>query len=158
MADVAAAFRSAGFESVRTILASGNVLLETADDGGAASVRSRAEAILRSTFGYQAWVLAYPVDGLRRIADAYPFPGATDRHSYVTFVSDPAMLDELAALAPAGPQELIARGDGVIYWQAPKTATLETTIGKTMGSKRYRSSTTSRNLRTLDKVLQAAEA
>ncbi len=43
---------------------------------------------------------------------------------------------------------------GVIYWQVPKTGTLDTTIGKTMGKKRYKSSTTTRNLRTIDKVLQ----
>jgi hypothetical protein len=31
---------------------------------------------------------------------------------------------------------------------------LGTTIGKTMGMKRYKSSTTTRNLRTIDKVLK----
>ena len=41
-----------------------------------------------------------------------------------------------------------------IFWQVPKTGTLDTTIGKTMGKKRYKSSTTTRNLRTLDKVLR----
>ena len=44
----------------------------------------------------------------------------------------------------------------MIYWQVPKTGTLDTTIGKTMGKKRYKSSTTTRNLRTLDKVLDLA--
>ena len=56
------------------------------------------------------------------------------------------------------PQETLAEkikaGKGVIYWQVPKTGTLDTTIGKTMGKKRYKSSTTTRNLRTLDKVLR----
>ena len=65
------------------------------------------------------------------------------------------MLDELAALArDAGPDEKITRGNGVVYWQVPKTGTLDTTIGKTMGKKRYKSSTTTRNLRTVDKVLR----
>jgi len=64
------------------------------------------------------------------------------------------VLDELAALAAdAGPGELIERGDGVVYWQVPKSGTLDTTIGKTMGKKRYKSSTTTRNLRTIEKVL-----
>ena len=38
--------------------------------------------------------------------------------------------------------------------RCPKTGTLDTTIGKTMGKKRYKSSTTTRNLRTIDKVLK----
>ena len=72
---------------------------------------------------------------------------------YVTFVSDPDVLDELAGLAP-GPEERIERGEGVIYWQVPRSKSLDSTMGKTMGKKRYKSSTTTRNLRTLDKILR----
>jgi len=154
MADVAAALTDAGFTDVKTILASGNVVL----DGGttAAKVRTKAEATLRDAFGYDAWVLVYELDAVRAVAEAYPFEAEVDgHHSYVTFVSDPDILDELAALADeAGPDEKIERGDGVLYWQVPKTSTLDSTIGKTMGKKRYKSSTTTRNLRTLAKVLK----
>ncbi|QEN13074.1 DUF1697 domain-containing protein [Mycolicibacterium sp. ELW1] len=153
MADVAAAFTDAGFKNVKTILASGNVLL---DSGAAATtVRTKAEAALRDAFGYEAWVLVYDVETLRAIADGYPFePEVEGYHSYVTFVSDGKVLDELAGLAgDAGPKEKIERGDGVLYWQVPKSSTLDSAIGKTMGKKRYKSSTTTRNLRTLAKVL-----
>ena len=107
-------------------------------------------------FGYDAWVLAYDLDTVRAISDAYPFDREVDgHHSYVTFVTDEDVLDELAALAKdAGSHEKIERGEGVIYWQVPNKGTLDTTIGKTMGKKRYKSSTTTRNLRTLDKVLR----
>ena len=57
MADVAAALTDAGFSEVRTVLASGNVLLESPAD--AAAVRTKAEAALRERFGYPAWVLVY---------------------------------------------------------------------------------------------------
>jgi uncharacterized protein (DUF1697 family) len=154
MVEVAAALRDAGFANVRTILASGNVLLESrsAADG----VRKKAEAALRDRFGYDAWVLAYDIDTVRSIVDAYPFEAEVDGyHSYVTFVADPAVLDELAGLSSeTGADEKIARGDGVIYWQVPTNSTLDSTIGKTMGKKRYKSSTTTRNLRTLAKVLR----
>ncbi|BBX09520.1 DUF1697 domain-containing protein [Mycolicibacterium aichiense] len=153
MADVAAAFTDTGFKNVKTILASGNVLL---DSGAAAkTVRTKAEAALRDAFGYEAWVLVYDLETLRAIADGYPFePEVEGYHSYVTFVSDPAILDELADLAgEAGPDEKIERGDGVLYWQVPKSSTLDSAVGKTMGKKRYKSSTTTRNLRTLAKVL-----
>lgn len=154
MADMAAALTDAGFANVRTILASGNVLLESSS--GVGTMRKKAEAALRERFGYDAWVLAYDIEAVRSIDEAYPFEREVDGYqSYVTFVADAAVLDELAALADrAGPDERIARGDGVLYWQVPKGATLDSTIGKTTGKPRYKSSTTTRNLRTLAKVLR----
>lgn len=153
MADVATALTAAGFEDVATILASGNVLLTSG--AGVDSVRKQAEKALRSTFGYDAWVLVYDRDAVAAISAAFPFDRDVQGHqSYVTFVTDADVLDELAALAEdAAPHEKIERGEGVIYWQVPKSGTLDTTIGKTMGRKRYKSSTTTRNLRTIEKLL-----
>jgi uncharacterized protein (DUF1697 family) len=154
MAEVAKALEDAGFTNVRTILATGNVLLDSRS--GVDAVRKKAEKALRDAFGYDAWVLAYALDTVAAISKAFPFAREVDgRHSYVTFVTDKEVLDELAALAKdAGAHEQIKRGKGVIYWQVPNKGTLDTTIGKTMGKKRYKSSTTTRNLRTLDKVLK----
>ncbi|MFZ0833763.1 MAG: DUF1697 domain-containing protein [Mycobacterium sp.] len=152
MADVAEALTQAGFSNVTTILASGNVLLESRSKTPA--VRKTAEAALREAFGYDAWVLAYDIDTVAEISENYPFEREVpDTHSYVTFVSDPGVLDELAALIP-GADERIQPGEGVIYWQVPRSKSLESAMGKTMGKKRYKSSTTTRNLRTLDKVLR----
>ena len=142
----------AGFTDVRTILATGNVLLSSGMD--ATAVRRAAEESLRDAFGYEAWVLVQHLDAVRAISAAYPFEREVDGvHSYVTFVSDADVLAELAALTP-GPDERIAAGDGVVYWQVPRTGTLNAAIGKTMGTKRYGSSTTTRNLRTVDKLLR----
>ena len=154
MAQVAKALEQTGFSNVRTILASGNVRLESR--ASAPAVRRKAEAALRDTFGYDAWVLVYDVDTLRRIVDGYPFEREVpDHHSYVTLVSDEAVLDELGLLGKKpSPGERISRGDGVIYWQVARSKTLDSTMGKTMGKKRYKPSTTTRNLRTLDKVLR----
>lgn len=154
MAEVADALTDAGFTGVRTILASGNVLLESS--ARAAAVRKKAEATLREKFGYEAWVLVYDIETVRAVVDGYPFEREVEGHqSYVTFVADEAVLDELAAVGEgAGPDERISRGAGVIYWQVPKGGTLDSTIGKTMGKPRYKASTTTRNLRTLAKVLR----
>ena len=151
MSDVAATMLDAGFTGVTTILATGNVLLNS--PGPATAVRETAEAALRRQFGYHAWVLVYDVETVRAIVGNYPFdPAVEGQHSYVTFVSDPAVLDELAALS-AG-DEKVARGDGVLYWQTPKGATLTSTLGATMGKRRYAASTTTRNLRTLGEMLR----
>jgi uncharacterized protein (DUF1697 family) len=158
MADVATALTDAGLDGVRTILATGNVTLESAKSADA--VRTAAEKALRHVFGYDAWVLVYPRTKLASIVDGYPFEAEVDGYqSYVTFVSDAGVLDELAALTKdAGDDEKIKRGPksaGVIYWQVAKGKTLDSTIGKTMGKQKYKSSTTTRNLRTLVKVLAA---
>ncbi|BBZ22243.1 DUF1697 domain-containing protein [Mycolicibacter hiberniae] len=154
MPDVAAALRDAGFDEVRTLLASGNVLLDS--PAKAAAVRATAESALRQRFDYQAWVLVYDVDTVREIVAAYPFdavdPGL---QSYVTFVADDAVLAELAELTDG--DEKITLGDGVVYWQVPKGDTLTSPVGKTMGAKRYQSATTTRNLRTVHKVLDSAD-
>jgi uncharacterized protein (DUF1697 family) len=154
MAEVAAAFTDAGFGGVKTILASGNVLFDS--KAGVNSVRTKAEAALRETFGYDAWVLAYDLEDVRKISEAFPFEREVEGvHSYVTFVTDADVLDELVALADeAKSGEKIERGKGVVYWQVSKTGTLDSTIGKTMGKKRYKSTTTTRNLRTVDKLLK----
>lgn len=158
MADVAAAFTDAGFTEVKTILASGNVVLTS--DADVAEVRRTAERTLRERFGYDAWVLAYEADTVAAISAGYPFEREVEgHHSYVTFVTDEQVLDELANLAgTAHPDEKIRRGEGVVYWQVPKSGTLDSTIGKTMGKKRYKASTTTRNLRTLDKVLRSVDS
>lgn len=151
MADVAAVFTAAGFTAVKTVLASGNVLLDSSSS--AAAVRTTAEAALRENFGYDAWVLAYPLEAVADISASYPFERSVpEHHSYVTFVSDAGVLEELVTLAAAA-GETAARGNGVLYWQVARSATLNSAIGKTMGKKRYKSCTTTRNLRTLDKVL-----
>ena len=157
MADVAGALTDAGLAEVRTILATGNVTLDSPK--AADAVRATAEKALRKHFGYDAWVLVYPIKKVRSIVDGYPFEPEVDGYqSYVTFVADKAVLDELTGLAGlgegAGPEEKISRGEGVVYWQVPKGSTLDSTIGPTMGKPRYKSSTTTRNLRTLAKVLQ----
>jgi uncharacterized protein (DUF1697 family) len=154
MAEVAKAFEDAGFTNVKTILATGNVLLDSRS--GVDAVRKKAEKALRDAFGYDAWVLAYDLKTVQQISEKFPFEREVDGyHSYVTFVTDSDILDELATLGDdAGPDEKIERGEGVIYWQVPNKGTLDTTIGKTMGKKRYKSSTTTRNLRTVEKVLR----
>src|ERR1700744_6786959 len=78
MAEVAAALTEAGFTNVRTILASGNVLLESS--GRAFAVRKKAEAALREKFGYDAWVLAYDLETERAVVGPSPYKRQADRY------------------------------------------------------------------------------
>ncbi|MGL6236892.1 MAG: DUF1697 domain-containing protein [Segniliparus sp.] len=153
MAEVRQTVEDAGFAGVRTILASGNLLFD--HEGALASAKQGVEEALRAGFGYEAWVLVYDLAEVARIEAAFPFEESDDIQSYVVFCCDPDVLDELSALRLEAPERL-ARGEGVLYWQTPKGTTLDGEMGKAMGKKRYKSSTTTRNLRTVRKVLSLA--
>lgn len=154
MADVRDTLKADGFTGVTTILASGNVLLDSTES--ASAVKERLQRVLGDRFGYEAWVLVYDLDTIGHIIAAFPWePEIEGVHSYVMFCSDPAVLTELAGLGgELDESERIAAGDGVLYWQVPKSQTLGSPIGKTTGKKRYKSTTTTRNLRTLHKLVR----
>lgn len=154
MSDVRDALEADGFTGVTTILASGNVLLDSTEP--ASAVKERLQQVLGDRFGYEAWVLVYDLDTIGHIIAAFPWePEIEGVHSYVMFCSDPAVLTELTGLGgELDESERIAAGEGVLYWQVPKSQTLGSPIGKTTGKKRYKSTTTTRNLRTLHKLVR----
>jgi uncharacterized protein (DUF1697 family) len=146
-----------GFETVHTVLASGNVLFDTCDRD-AEDLRLRIERGLRERFGYDAWIVLLRHDTMADVAAAYPFERIDDeRHPYVVFGSDPAMLDDVMEQAgcvdPA--TERLQRGKGVLYWQAPRGESTDTPVARLLAKTRYKSSTTTRNLRTVEKLLVA---
>jgi uncharacterized protein (DUF1697 family) len=93
-----AAFEAMGFQGVKTLLASGNVLFDTKEgaDPDVVDLRDLAgymEKNLQDTFGYPIGVHVRALDDLRRLVDLDPFAGVArtaDTRLYVTFLSDPA--------------------------------------------------------------------
>lgn len=156
MADLAAALEDAGFGDVRTVLASGNVLLTSASDEPAAVSRD-VSAVIRDRFGFEVGVITAPLPVVRDAAAAYPFARAGDRHAYVVFADDPAVLTDL--VDGAGPLdaavERVLAGRDVLYWDAPKGGTLTTVFGRRLGARQRGGVVTTRNLNTLEKVLAA---
>ncbi|BEP53647.1 DUF1697 domain-containing protein [Variovorax sp. V118] len=144
-----------GFGAVRTVLASGNVLFDT-DAPDAAALRTRIEKALRQCFGYEAWIVLLTQRQVADMAAGYPFERIDDtHHPYLVFGSDAAMLDEImdkAGTVDAKVEQLV-RGDGVLYWQCPRGESLETPVAKLLAKTRYKSSTTTRNLRTVEKLI-----
>ena len=154
MADLRAALTSAGFTDVRTVLATGNVLLRSPLT--AAAVKAQAENTLAQAFGYQAWVVVLDVPTLRAIVESYPFDAEREGwHPYVVFGSDDSHLTELSALADELDPELerITEGNSVLYWEVRKGSTTDSTFGKATAKAKYKATTTTRNLRTLVKIL-----
>jgi uncharacterized protein (DUF1697 family) len=151
MADLADTVRGIGYDGVRTVLASGNVLFETDDAADAA--KQRLEAALRERFGYEAWVQVRTVDDLAAIAAAFPFARSDERHAYVVFVVRPEVRDVLLATELDPAVEQVAEGNGVLYWSVPKGSTLDSAFGRAQSVARHKPWLTTRNLNTLEKLV-----
>lgn len=147
-------FRELGLESVRTVLASGNVVFD-AGRVTTADLKALTERALRDRFGYDAWVHVLPLSAVRAIVADYPFD--TDEavcHPYVVFCADPGTVAELAEHAAAADDdgERLARGDGVVYWEAPRGGSTTTPFARLVAKARFKPLVTTRNLRTLRKL------
>lgn len=156
MADLRSALESAGSTEVRTVLASGNVLL-TADSDDRAAVASGLHDVIRDRFGFDVAVVVVDLPTVQAAIDGYPFPPDPERHAYVVFAQQPASLDELHALADSvdSAVEQVARGDGVLYWEVPKGRTLDSPFGKRFGQRAKAGAVTTRNRNTLEKIVAA---
>ena len=155
-AELRGLFDELGFEDVRTVLASGNVVFSATDAAASAELKQRIEHALRDRFGYDAWIVLVTREHVERVVEAFPFDASdAARQPWVVFGSDEAVLDELVASArePDPDVDPIARGDGVVYWNPVKGTTLQTPFAKLLGKHRYKAVTTNRNLRTLLKLL-----
>ena len=154
MADLKTAIEGAGFANVKTVLASGNVLVDSDDEP--AAVKKAFQETLRERFGYDAWVLVYPQAVIAEVVDAYPYDDADERKQpYVVFSEDGTSADELAAVDGLDPElERAELGPHrVLYWEVKKGETLHSKLGKASSKARYKKTTTTRNLRTLRKLL-----
>ncbi|MCO4274349.1 DUF1697 domain-containing protein [Pseudarthrobacter sp. HLT3-5] len=158
MADLKNALASQGFAEVKTLLASGNVVL--ASDEDPAAVKRTFEKCLRDAFGYDAWVVVLTAQRVSELVAACPYP-ADDKatHTYITLASDTAMLDELdAAGAALDGTEQKRLGPEALAWLAPAGGTLDSPFSKISSKAKFKATTTTRNLRTLIKVSDAATA
>ena len=154
-ADLRSVLTDAGLGDVVTVLASGNAVVTATSATAAATA---AEAALEARYGRRIRVLGIAIDALQRVVDAYPHGEDDDHTPYVVFELEPGIVATLAQLETAE-HEAIAAGNGVLYWSNPKGTTLTSGFAKASeraGRGSSKDATTTRNLRTLRKVLAAA--
>jgi uncharacterized protein (DUF1697 family) len=155
MADLAALFESLGYTDVRTVLASGNVLFTTKERDRAAT-RRRIEKALTERFGYEAWVILLDLPAIKRVIEGYPFGEEDDgKQPWAMLLAEPGVLEDLLSVAgDLDPSvERVQPGDGVLYWEVTKGETVRSTFGNHSAKARFEATTTTRNLRTLRKLL-----
>lgn len=158
MADLRDALKNCGFPDAKTLLASGNVVLSSTVD--AAAVKQECEQCLRAAFGYEAWVVVLDAGRVAQLVEACPYPDDDkSTHSYITLSSDTAVLDELEAAGSALEQHDQQRlAPEALAWLAPVGGTLDSPFSKISAKAKFKAATTTRNLRTLIKVRDAAAA
>ena len=158
MNDLVETFQGLGYTDVKTVVASGNVVFSV-DDAAPASpdaIKTRIEAALSERFGYEAWIVLIDEAELAREVRSYPFDAEREGwHAYVMFGSDPSHLAELAGhareLDPA--DERIELGHGVLYWEVRRAVGIKSALSKKSAKVKYRATTTTRNLNTLQKIV-----
>lgn len=151
MAELAAVFEGLGYNEVRTVLRSGNVVFSSDHPLGLSAATVIEAAVFEAT-GVQSTVLLVPADQFMTAAEANPFTDvATDGSKlFVTFLpalAEPLQLPDAAALAP----ELLAVGDRVVYQWMPD-GSLQTRVPKSFW-KQFPQPGTARNDNTVRKLV-----
>lgn len=174
MADLTQFFLSCGFTRATNILQTGNVILQSKAAGDdcifEGSFLSTLEAELSARFNYTAYVQIYSLRQLKSVVDAFCFAKCDSYHSYVVFVSRADIFQLLAEHATAAgltcsdggdgnsscSAETVSFGDQVVYWTVPKGESTTAPFARLVQQARFKTSVTMRNIKTLEKILQAA--
>jgi len=151
MAELADLVRGQGYSEVKTVLASGNVVLESPD--AASAIKQTLQSALREHFGYEAWVQVLTTAALAKIVAGYPFEPRDGWHRYVMFTEKAETRDTLLAVELDPEIERSAGGPGVVYWTVERGYTLGSAMGNAMGAAKHKPWLTTRNLNTVEKLL-----
>jgi len=151
MPDLKKAFQEMALQNAKTFLQTGNVVFES--NKNISEIKVILEKGLSEIFHYQAFVLLYDFDILVEIVAKYPFQKDGGNHAYVIFVESESVFEELVTSAESV-NEGIAKGDTVLYWKVPKGESLTTPFSKLTAKAKYKSTTTVRNINTLEKMLE----
>jgi uncharacterized protein (DUF1697 family) len=153
MTDLKASFEQMNCTNVSTFLQTGNVVFDS--NNNIQDLKIILEKGLSERFNYKAYLLIYAFDSLSEIINQYPFGSVETHHDYVIFVENEAIFKELEALSATLETESasIKSGSQVIYWKVKKGESLDTPFAKIIAKAKYKSTTTVRNINTLEKML-----
>ncbi len=90
MEELRKALESLGLKSVKTVLASGNVLFETSEKDSEV-LRKSIEEKLKKTFGFQINAILRKISEIQKLVDSNPFQKITvtpETRLYLTFLSE----------------------------------------------------------------------
>lgn len=155
MKDLAALLSDAGYGQVKTVLASGNAIVEATDDNPSV-LREHCEALLAIHYSREIPCLAFTADEVHELAEDFPvqLPDATgEYHRYLSLCAsqEDAHQLHLAATALDSAQQTALRGRA-LCWVSPKGQSLDTPVAKLVAAQSRKFLITTRNLNTLVKL------
>jgi len=156
MQDLRRLFASLGFSSVETVIASGNIVFESAEDRSR-TLEQKIERLLAEALGYQVATFLRTAPELAAVARQQPFELAemgSGAVVYAIFLREkpkPAVQQALTALNTDNDEVRIGKRE--VYWlrRAPgkDSDVFGTLLGKALGTE-----TTSRNMNTVRRIVE----
>ena len=157
MKQLAAMFREAGCEDVRTYIQSGNVLFR-ADSSLAEGIPSLISDEIFGTFGYQVPVVIRTARELQEIVKANPFAAVEENQLLVFFLTDSPSREGIESLDPNhSPGDEFAVLGREVFAHYPNGVAGSKLTNSYIDS-RLSTISTGRNLRTVKKLLELATA
>lgn len=153
MADLKRAFEAAGFEQVKTVLGSGNVVFG-ARASTEAVLERKAEAAMTRELGKSFFTIVRPIEALRELLDADPFASfdvAPEAKRVVTFLREPPAKRVTLPVELEGARihAIVGREVFTSYLRGPKTPMFMALIEKTFGKEQ-----TTRSWDTVGKIVR----
>jgi uncharacterized protein (DUF1697 family) len=151
-------FTSAGFDDVRTYLQSGNVVLSS--DASSERLAQECERRIAQAFGLDVDVIVRTRDELAGVVRRNPLGevAVNPKRYQVTFLQSelmPEVVDELAALAVAEEEQLIAVGRELYAWHPEGVA--RSKLGTRLAGRGLGVKATARNWTTTTNLLAMAD-
>lgn len=153
MAEVCDVFKNAGMKNVSSILATGNILFES--EKTPENLRKILEKSLSEHFDYEAFLFLKTAEEVNQILENSPFEKAEDLHIY-SFIcengNEIVLLEEFGKVNHQKIEEAKIVNQN-FYWQISKGNTLDSEFGKILGKKSFKDIFTSRNINTIEKIV-----
>lgn len=157
MEDLREMFASMRFQNTATYIQSGNVVFDAPESEGE-QLAGRIEKQIDETFGHDVPVLVRTVEEMRAILDRNPFDDKDGWMLYVTFLYDRPPGDKIRELEEqSGEIEKFRIEEREVYSFVDKQTDKKPNFTNGFIEKHFGMHATSRNLRTVNKILELAE-
>ena len=159
MKELAAVMTAAGFQGVRTFIASGNVIFESAATDPVRLAR-RIEKELEKAFGHDVAVIVRKIDELEAVLKLAPFKQVKDKDTmfFVVFISsDPKVMPKLPFVYDSENFEVIAVKHGAAFIVARRKRTGWFGFPNNFIEKQFTLTATTRNWSTVERLVAFAK-
>lgn len=144
-----------GYENVKTYINSGNIIFETAKTGDKI-LAAQIEAAIEKAFGLKIKTIVRAIDEIKELVENNPFAGEyeNDKDVHVFFLDEemPAEKSELLLSNNSENERYFVRNREIFCHL--RVSVLDSLMGKDYIAKKLKVSSTARNWRTVNKILE----